>query len=399
MARRTLGLIIGALVALLAGIGWLVWIYGIAATPPAESGYRSVISQLTAAVTGTGTAYYLTMAATVAVLCLSANTSFADCPRLWRVLALDGYLPAEFAHPGRRLVYTTGIITLAVIAGILLVVFEGITDRLIPLFAVGAFLTFTMSQAGMVMHWRRMGGRGSTAALVMNAVGAVATAATLVVIVASKFLAGAWITVIIVPALVLLFQKVRSHDEHVDRLTTVEGPIQIDAPPAPIVVVPIKKLDRVARKALRLAVSISPDVQVVQVVTEQFDLENLRRHWAELVERPLTEAGFRRPELVLLHSPYRDFFGPLLTHVRRLADVSPRRYIAVVVPELIEARWYQRLLRGHRPTLLKALLLLRGGPRIVVINTPWYIEEKTEPVQSKEAHEAKRPTSGPEAAA
>ncbi|HET7321040.1 MAG TPA: APC family permease, partial [Longimicrobiaceae bacterium] len=193
MAQRTLSAIILALVVLLAGTAFLAYEYGITATVPGRPGYESVVSQLVAAVLGRGFFYYVTLATVVGVLCLSANTSFTGFPRLCRVLALDGYLPAEFAHPGRRLVYSAGIVALTALAGVLLLVFGGITDRLIPLFAVGAFLTFTMSQAGMVAHWRRMGGRGSTGSLLLNGTGAVATGITLVVIVASKFLEGAWI--------------------------------------------------------------------------------------------------------------------------------------------------------------------------------------------------------------
>jgi hypothetical protein len=312
------------------------------------------------------------------VLCLSANTSFAGFPRLCQSLALDEFLPAEYAHPGRRLVYSAGVVTLAVLAAALLVAFGGITDRLIPLFAVGALLTFTLSQAGMVVHWRRLGGRGARGASLLNATGAVTTGLTLIVVVASKFVEGAWITVIIIPALVVLFRWVRGHEERVERETEVSGPLQLDEPPPPIVIVPLKRLNRVARKALRLAVSISPDVQVIQVFAEDLAMEDLRRDWRNMVEDPLRQAGFRVPKLVLLKSPYREFFGPLLTHVRKVVDENPRRYVAVVVPELVDRRWYELLLSSHRATLLKGLLLLRGGPRVLVINTPWYLREPGE---------------------
>jgi amino acid transporter len=375
MAQRTLTAIIAALALLLAGIALLARSYGITATPPGKAGYQSIVSQVVAAVAGTGAFYYVTIASVVAVLSLSANTSFADFPRLCRVLALDEFLPAEFAHPGRRLVYSVGIVSLAVLAALLLVAFEGITDRLIPLFAVGAFLTFTLSQAGMVMHWKRIGGARAGRALVLNATGAIATGATLVIVVASKFTEGAWITVLIIPALVLFFRWVREHEDRIDRETDVAGPLQLDQPPPPIVVVPVKRLNRVARKALRLAISMSPDVQVVQVFSEDPAMDDLRRDWDETVEGPLREAGFVPPQLVLLRSPYREFFGPLLQYVRAQVDANPRRYVAVVVPELVDRRWYEFLLRSHRATLLKGLLLLRGGPRVIVINTPWYLRE------------------------
>jgi hypothetical protein len=388
-AQRTLTAIIAALALLLAGIAYLTRAYSLAATPPGAAGYQSVVSQLVAAVVGHGVFYYLSIASVVAVLCLSANTSFTGFPRLCRVLALDGYLPAEFAHPGRRLVYSTGIVVLAVFAAVLLVAFGGITDRLIALFAVGAFLTFTMSQAGMVSHWKRVGGRGAARSRLLNGAGAVATAATLVVVVVSKFREGAWITVLVIPIVVLFFRAVRAHEDRIDRETDVEGPLQLDKPPPPIVVVPIKRLNRVARKALRLAVTISPDVQVVQVFAEDLEMDDgLERHWRETVEGPLREAGFALPRLVRLHSPYREFFGPLLEHIRSLAATNPRRYVAVVVPELVEGRWYHFLLRSHRPTLLKGLLLLRGGPRVIVINTPWYLSDPEAADASKAAGRA-----------
>src|SRR5438045_3318949 len=154
------------------------------------------------------------------------------------MVAADGFLPKPFAIAGRRLVYSVGITYLALTAGLLLVVFGGITDRLIPLFAVGAFLTFTLSQAGMVAHWKRAGGRGSGRKRILNLTGAIATGATLLVVVASKFTDGAWLTVVIIPLLVLFFRFVRAHEERIDRETDVSGPLQLEHPPPPIVVVP-----------------------------------------------------------------------------------------------------------------------------------------------------------------
>jgi amino acid transporter len=371
-AEHTLTAIVAILAFLLAGVALLSHAYHIDATPPGQVGYESVLSQLVGAVAGRGVFYYVTIASVVAVLCLSANTSFADFPRLCRVLALDTYLPAEFAHLGRRLVYSQGIVVLALLAGALLFVFGGITDNLIPLFAVGAFLAFTMSQLGMVAHWRRQEGR-HTRRLVLNAVGACATAATLIVIVISKFEEGAWITVLVIPAFIALFLRVRRIYERAEAEVEEKGPLIIGRSAPPIVLVPLKRLDRVARKALCFAVTVSPEVQVVYVRAEDPDAEPLDQQWEERVVRPAREAGYTPPTLVPLASPYREFFGPLLGYVRRVAAANPGRYVAVLVPELIERRWYHFLLRSHRATLLKGLLLLRGGPRVVVINTPWYV--------------------------
>ncbi len=378
MAERTLTAIISALTFLLAGIAWLCYAYGIEATPPGRTGYESILSQIVAAVGGRGIFYYLTLSTVFAVLCLSANTSFADFPRLCRVLALDEYLPAEFAHPGRRLVYSAGILTLALCAGLLLVAFGGVTDRLIPLFAIGAFLAFTLSQLGMIVHWKRSREPHARRSLLINAAGALATGTTLVVVMVSKFAEGAWISVILIPLLVGLFWRIRRNQEKIDRKTDTDGLLELDASPPPIVVVPVKRLDRVAHKALRLALKLSPEVQAVQVFSEDVDMEDLRTRWREVVEAPVRAAGLTPPKLVLLKSPYREFFGPLLRHVRQLARDFPDRYVAVVVPELVERRWYHLLLHSHRATLLKGLLLMRGGPNIIIINTPWYLRGEVE---------------------
>lgn len=376
VARRTLTTIIAILVMLLAGIAFLCNAYGIAATRPGTAGYESVVSQLVGAVWGRGVMYYVTIAAVVSVLALSANTSFADFPRLCRVLALDDYLPAEFAHLGRRLVYSQGIVILTILAGALLIAFGGVTDRLIPLFAVGAFLAFTLSQAGMVAHWRREGGRRAQRARILNACGAAATGATLAVIVVAKFTEGAWLAVLVVPAFVLIFSQIRRFQEAIDREVDVEGPLQLDEPPAPVIVVPLKRLDRVGRKALRLAASMSPDVHVLHVLTQEPNMDPLPARWAQYVETPFREAGINPPRLVTIASEYREFFDPLLKYVRDLAAENPRRYVGVLVPELVERRWYHFLLHSHRATLLKGLLLLRGGSQVVIINTPWHLHDR-----------------------
>src|SRR5229473_822775 len=373
-ARRTLAAITAILMVLLLGISLLSQAYGIGATEPGKPGYQSVISQIVGAVTGRGWFYFVTMGAVFSVLTLSANTSFADFPRVCRLLALDEYLPPGFAHRGRRLVYSRGILSLAGIAAALLIAFGGITDRLIPLFAVGAFLAFTMSQLGMVMHWRRTGGPGARRSLVMNAAGALATSLTLVIIVASKFTEGAWLTVIAIPLLVAAFSYIR---HYYDRLWGELGdpsPLDFSHLARPIVVVPLLRLDRVARKGLRLALSLTDDVRAVQVLTEEMMVEDLRSRWPDLVERPARAAGLRPPQLVVIPSEYRELFGPFLNYLRGLSAIEPERPIAVLVPELVRRRWYHFFLES-RATILKALLLLEGGPQITVIDCPWYLQD------------------------
>src|SRR5437660_5427101 len=201
-ARRTLTVIILLLMVLLAGVAYLVRVYGIQATDPGQPGYQSVLSLLLAAVSGRGVFYYVSMASILLVLALSANTAFADFPRLCRAIAQNNYLPHSFATRGRRLVYSQGIYVLAGLAGLLLILFGGVTDRLIPLFAVGAFLAFTLSQAGMVGHWKRVGGPGAKRSMIVNGLGAVATGITVVVVLVAKFVEGAWVTMLLIPELV-----------------------------------------------------------------------------------------------------------------------------------------------------------------------------------------------------
>lgn len=373
-ARRTLTAIVVILACLLVGVAILTRIYHVGATPPGQPGYESVLSQIVGAVAGRGFLYYATMASIVAVLCFSANTSFADFPRLCRVLALDGYLPSEFAELGQRLVYSKGIIILGVLAGILVIAFGGVTDRLIPLFAIGAFLAFTMSQFGMVQHWRReRTSRFARHSRLLNAVGGTTTAATLGVILISKFSEGAWISVLIVPLTMALLTVIQRNQQRRGRELAFSGPMKLDHPRPPIIVIPLKRLDRVGRKSILLAISISPDVHAVQVWAGEPDLKDLTAEWDRNVVEPLTRAGYPPPQLIVLPSPYREFRRSLIRYVRDLGEKHPERYIGVIIPEVVKRRWHHLILHSYRPVLLKALLFLRGGPGVVVISAPWYL--------------------------
>jgi amino acid transporter len=371
LARRTLTLIVVILTFLLVGLAVLVRAYGIVATPPGEAGYQSVVSQVVTAVVGRGSFYYVTMTTVLMVLALSANTSFADFPRVCRVLAEHRYLPPEFARRGRRLVFTNGIVVLSMLAGLLLIVFGGITDHLIPLFAVGALLAFTMSQLGMVAHWWRGSERGRVVKLAINAVGASATMAALVIVVVSKFTHGAWMTALVIPLLVLFFRRTKGYNETVAAATRAEGPLDLANLTSPIVVIPLRRLDQVAQKALRFALTISRDVYVVQVQAEELDTDDLRAGWRERVEDPAHHAGTPVPQLVLVRSPYRQFFGRFLQWLYELTSTRPERQVIVLIPELVHRRWYQFLV-SHRASRLKALLLMKGGPHVSVMSTPWY---------------------------
>ncbi|HEY2518339.1 MAG TPA: amino acid permease, partial [Polyangiaceae bacterium] len=374
-AQRTLTAIIVALVALLGGIAFLCRAYGIGATEPGADGYESILSQLTSAVLGRGGGYYVTMASVVAVLALSANTSFADFPRLCRVIALDRFLPDTFAVRGRRLVFSYGVIVLALLSGALLVVFGGLTDRLIPLFAIGAFLAFTISQAGMVRHWRRVGGQGAGGSSWVNGAGAVATAITLVVVTVSKFVEGAWIAVLVVPSLVLMFMRIHAHYRSVAAQVADDQPLVLAEAKPPIVVVPVQSWNRLTSRGLRFALELSRDVRALHILTQDSTICELTPIWEELVGGPAREAGLPVPQLVLRKSTYRQFFAPLVEYVERIRDENVDRDIVVIVPDLVVRRWYHAFLHNNRGAVLRGLLRLRGGSRVVVVNTPFYLQD------------------------
>ena len=264
-ARRTLAAIIAILMMLLGGIAWLAQVYHIGATDPGSAGYQSMLSQLLGAVIGRGPFYFVAISSVVLVLVFSANTSFADFPRLCNVISETGYLPRSFGTRGRRLVYSIGIVVLALVAGLLLTVFGGVTDRLIPLFAIGAFLAFTLSQAGMVVHWKRAGGPHARHSMIVNGIGATATGLTLVVILCAKFLEGAWITILLMPLLLAAMMYVRRHYDAVARM--VEAPLEFEpgGPNPPMVVLPVQRWNRIAAKALRFSLNLSADVRAVHI--------------------------------------------------------------------------------------------------------------------------------------
>jgi hypothetical protein len=376
-AQWTLTVIIGMLMVLLAGIAYLVHAYGIAATDPSTPGYQSVLSMLVAAVAGRGIFYYVAIGSVLVVLSLSANTAFADFPRLCRAIAQNGYLPHSFRSRGRRLVYSQGVYALAVLSAILLVSFGGVTDRLIPLYAVGAFLAFTLSQAGMVAHWRRTGGKGATRSMLVNGLGAVATGGTLLVVLVAKFTEGAWITALMIPSLLGLMYAVKHHYDRVGEEIKISEPMATAGGRSPLAVVPILAWDRVSKRALEVAISVAPQVRCLHVVSEddsEAQQDDLLEHWKQYVEEPAKRAGVAVPEIHVLRSPYRQVVGPIIRYILDLETQEPGRDIVVVIPELVERHWYHYLLHNQRSSLLKALLLLKGNEHTIVLNVPWYIK-------------------------
>jgi len=374
-AQRTLTVIIGILMLMLAGIAYLTRAYHIVASPPGQTGYQSVLSMIVAAVAGRGIFYYVTIGCVLVVLALSANTAFADFPRLCHAISRDGFLPYPFAVRGRRLVYTQGVFALAILAGALLIAFRGVTDRLIPLYAIGAFLAFTLSQAGMVQHWRRnKSTRGWKSSMVVNGLGALATGITTVVVLVAKFVEGAWITALLIPALLLLMLGVHRKLNRAARAVATKAPIDLAGDP-PLVIVPVQIWNRVTQNALRLAMRLSDEVEVVHVHSED-DPPLVDDEWRELVVKPAQKAHIPVPKLVTLKSPYRYVVSPIVDHVLEVERKNHGRQIALVVPELVANHWYDFLLHNNRAEMLKALVLLKGNRRIAIINVPWYLREK-----------------------
>jgi amino acid transporter len=372
-AQRTLTVIIFLLAILLAGISYLVKAYGIVATDPGAPGYQSLLSMLIAAVFGKGIFYYVTIGSILVVLSFSANTAFADFPRLCRAIAQNNYLPHVFGYRGRRLVYTYGIMVLAILAGVLLVLFQGVTDRLIPLYAVGAFLAFTLSQAGMVQHWRKKRGPHWLKSACVNGLGAFVTGITVIVVLVAKFLEGAWITILFIPLTLILFRLVRRHYHKVSVETSCRIPMTPKLGHAPpIVIVPFDRWSAITKQALEFASRLSPEIIALHVEPGEHS-ELLHDDWDRYVLVPFHAAKCEPPKLEVLPSPYRFIILPLVQYIVNLSEKNPDRKIVVMIPELVEYHWYEYFLHNQRGRLLEWILLVRGNKNIFTVSSPFYL--------------------------
>ena len=375
-AQRTLTVIIAILMVLLFGIAYLAKSYGIMAMEPEEAGYQSLLSLLVTAVFGRGWFYFLTMGSVLLALALSANTAFADFPRLTRAIATHDYLPHVFILRGRRLLFSHGIYALTGFTAVILILFKGVTDRLIPLYAIGAFLAFTLSQAGMVVHWKKEpahAGRGWH--MFVNGVGAVATGLTTVVVLIAKFAAGAWVTALLVPTLIWIMVSVRRHYTRVKGEMKDITPLRLTGLQEPLVVIPMARWDRITEKALRFGLLLSSEIKVVHIHSDDTEAadEGLEAVWEELIMVPIRAEKLQEPELVTIDSSYRYILSPLMDYILQLEDENPGRKVAVLLPELVVRHWWENLLHNQRVQLLKLMLLLKGNQRIVVVNIPWYL--------------------------
>jgi amino acid transporter len=357
-AAQTL-VVMGALaVSLIVGLSFLASEYHVV-----PSQHETVLSQLArSAFDGRGLAYYILQAATTMILVLAANTAYADFPRLASIVARDGYVPRQFMNQGDRLAFSNGIFVLTMFAAILLIIFGGDTHRLIPLYMIGVFLSFTLSQTGMFLRWRRLrtpGWRGSAA---INGFGAAVSACVLVVVSMTKAPEGAWIILVLIPGLTLVFLATRRHYDHVASQLTLKG-WEPEVRRKNTVLVPIGGLHRAVVQALQYACTLSTDVRAVFVDNNPAVTAQLRRDW---------DTWGQGIPLVVLESPYRSLLEPLLTYIREIDAATPDDYITVILPEFVPARWWQQLLHNQSALLIKGALFFRRNT--IVTSVPFHLD-------------------------
>jgi len=334
-------------------------------------GEETILSALARRLLDGSPAYFIVQASTLLVLAVAANTSFAGFPRVASVLARDRYLPHQFSQLGDRLVFSNGMVVLAGLTAVLILIFGGDSHALIPLFAVGVFIAFTLSQAGMVVHWIRLKGPGWPWKTAANGLGAAVTTVTFLVVAVSKFREGAWVVLLLIPTLAGLFYSVNRHYREVSRELTLHGlPPSLRPVPEPRVVLPISGVHRGVVEALRYAEALTAHVTAVYVETHPGDAERVRKDW---------EHWAGKVPLVIVPSPYRSIIGPLLEFL----DQTDREHhdgqaATVILPEFVPAKWWQVLLHNQTAWMLKLALLYRrrrGGASRPVIDIPYYLKE------------------------
>jgi hypothetical protein len=360
-ARQVLAVLGLILIILFVGITCLVYAFDI--TP--ASG-ETTNSQLARHVFGLSPLYYLVQGVTTLILVLAANTSFADFPRVASFLARDGFVPRQFANRGDRLAYSNGILILTVLSVTLLVVFRGETHALIPLYAVGVFLSFTLKQASMVRYWvRRQGQPGWASGVTVQTTGAAVTGLVMIVIAVTKFTHGAWIVVVLIPALVVAFVTVRRHYDQVARQLSIEGAVTTEPPlTGHSVLVLVGDVHRGVLRALRYARALSENARGVYVEVTAEQTRRVEERWSRFA------SGM---PLVVLRSPYRSVAGPLLEYLDLLQRQAPDDLITIILPEFIPARWWQHLLHNQTALLIKGALLFRRG--VIVTNVPYHLDQ------------------------
>ena len=360
-ARVTLTWAAALFAVLFIGISLLVSTLGIVFDPTEQ---QTVLSILTRHLTGDGPYLVLVQVATALLLVLAANTSFADFPRLSSFLARDGFMPRQFGWRGDRLAFSTGILALAGLAIVLLIAFQASVTALIPLYTLGVFVAFTLSQSGMVRRWWHRREPGWRRGLLINGLGAVTTAVIVLIVASSKFFQGAWLVMIMVPFLVGLMLAIRRHYQVMARAITGPGPFLSRIPSKPIVVVPVARLDNPALEALGFARSISNEALAVHVAHDPETSRELSERWGEV-------GG--NTELVIVESPYRAMIGPFLRYLDALQQQDPDRRILVILNEVVPRHWWDILL--HNQTALRLKLRLFFRHNTIVADVPYHIPD------------------------
>jgi amino acid transporter len=365
-AGRTLIVMAILMGILFAGSIALTQLLGVTAGPQ-----ETILSALARRILDTGPAYYVIQIATMAILAVAANTSFAGYPRLAMIMAKDGFLPRQFTHLGDRLVFANGILFLSGMTALLIILFRGDTHALVPLFAVGVFMAFTLSQIGMVVHWRRERTPGWQTRAFINGLGAVVTAVTLVIVGVSKFLDGAWIIVLLIPLLVIFFQKIYNHYQNANQQLSLQLnrlPRQPHHPPR--IVVPVSNVHRGVAEALNFARTISDNISAVYIEIEPGSSDAVEKLWVQL---------WPDVPLKIIYSPYRALVGPLLDYLDEFDQQSGDGQQAVVVlPEIVPAKWWHSLLHNQSAWIIKTAMLYRRrqrGFQRVIIDVPLHLKK------------------------
>jgi amino acid transporter len=332
---------------------------------PVEGG-ETVVSQIARGTFGRGWFYYLIQYATAAILILAANTAFQDFPRLSSILARDRFAPRQLANVGDKLVFSNGIVALAIIAALLIVIFHGETHALIPLYAVGVFITFTLSQTGMVVRHLQSRGNGWRAHAIINSIGAFATGVVSIVIASVKFVHGAYIVIILIPTLVFVFYKIHQHYiELGNRLRLSQETFEDPEPVKSTAIVLVSSIHKGIMPALKYARSLSDDCRALYIETDQTESILLQERWPQF--------GLNIP-LVILESPYRTIIGPLLKYIEMAKEERSDHIITVVLPEFVMGKWWHKILHNQSSLLIKLALMTRRD--IIITNVRYFVDDQ-----------------------
>ncbi len=361
---------------------------------------ESVLSQMTRTVVGSGPLYYWVQFTTMFILILAANTAYADFPRIAAFLAQDGFLPRWMTRLGSRLVYSSGVIVLALMASLLLAIFGGEEHSLLPLYAIGVFLSFTLSQAGMIVMWKKVSKLKPGESLetkittlhyepnfrwkrIPSLLGVGLTALVLIILTVTKFLEGAWMIVVALPLIMLLFRQIKRHYDHVASNLRLAGLAPTDLrSPADVVIVPVGDVHRGSLRAIKYALKFSDDVRVVQVVGSEEEKLNTEKRWDQWKD------VIKGARLEFLYTEYRDFLNPLVDYIKKVNyEEFPGQLITVVVPEFVPDSKIAKLL--HNQTAVMLLIALRGFEDVVVINVPYHLHHTQAQVTRLATEQAK----------